>query len=71
MPGGSPSFRDEADIECLYEDLEILFDELSGWCRGMTLKEFHAWFTESHSRETSGDLEGRIADRAAQEMAGA
>jgi len=44
MPGGSPSFRDVADIECLYEDLELLFEELSGWCRGMTLKEFLEWF---------------------------
>jgi len=44
MPGGSPSFRDAMDIERLYEDLEILFGELSTWCRGMTLKEFHVWF---------------------------
>jgi len=50
MPGGSPSFRDEADIACLYEDLEILFDELSGWCRGMTLNEFHAWFVSRRAR---------------------
>ena len=50
MPGGSPSFRDETDIECLYEDLEVLFDELSGWCRGMTLKEFHAWFVSRRAR---------------------
>jgi hypothetical protein len=50
MPGGSPSFRDEADIECLYEDLEILFNELSGWCRGMTLKEFHAWLVSRRAR---------------------
>lgn len=44
MPGGSPLFRSASDIERLYEHLEILFEELSAWCRGMTLKEFHARF---------------------------
>jgi len=42
MPGGSPAFRDASDIDRLYEHLEILFEDLSGWCCGMTLKEFHA-----------------------------
>ncbi|HEX6004931.1 MAG TPA: deacetylase [Burkholderiales bacterium] len=42
MPGGSPAFRDTADIETLYEQLEVLFDEISAWCRGMTLIEFDA-----------------------------
>jgi hypothetical protein len=41
MPGGSPGFRDAAAIERLYECLEILFAHLSGWCRGLTLQEFH------------------------------
>jgi hypothetical protein len=71
MPGGSPKFRSATDIERLYEHLEILFEELATWSRGMTLKEFHAWFRESHSQEVSGDLGDRIADRTAQEMAGA
>ena len=44
MPGGSPTFRTAADIERLYEDLEALFEEVSTWCCGMTLKEFHPWF---------------------------
>jgi hypothetical protein len=26
MPGGSPSFTNENDIECLYECIEALFD---------------------------------------------
>src|SRR5712671_1251148 len=38
MPGGSPTFRNRSDIERLYENLEILFEELATWCRGMTLK---------------------------------
>jgi hypothetical protein len=45
MPGGSPSFRNAPDIERLYESLEMLFEDLSTWCRGTTLKEFHAWFS--------------------------
>src|SRR5262249_5463734 len=27
MPGGSPRFRSESDIERLYDDLEVLFEE--------------------------------------------
>ncbi|HEX4649674.1 MAG TPA: hypothetical protein VH111_12655 [Steroidobacteraceae bacterium] len=42
MPGGSPTFRTAEAIERLYETLEILFEELATWCRGMTLNEFHA-----------------------------
>ena len=45
MPGGSPSFRAASDIDRLYEHLEILFEDLSTWCRGMTLDEFHASLT--------------------------
>jgi hypothetical protein len=44
MPGGSPTFRNASDIEDLYEHLEILFEDLSTWCCGVTLKEFHARF---------------------------
>lgn len=44
MPGGSPTFRTVSDIELLYEYLERLFETLRGWCRGMTLAEFHAVF---------------------------
>lgn len=67
MPAGSPKFRNTADIERLYVHLEILFEELSTWCRGMTLKEFHAWFVESPRQAASG---GWLAERAAnREMA--
>ncbi len=45
MPGGSPNFRNASDIERLYGSVEILFEDLSTWCRGMTLKEFHARFS--------------------------
>ena len=56
MPGGSPTFRTAWDIERLYAHLEILFEELSTWCRGMTLKEFHAWFSESTRQAASSGL---------------
>lgn len=40
MPGGSPMFQGAAQIDRLYESLEILFEELARGCRGMTLAEF-------------------------------
>ena len=40
MPGGSPAFRTESDIDRLYAHLEMLFGELSAWCRGTTLAEY-------------------------------
>lgn len=47
MPGGSPTFRTEADIERLYDDLNALFGAArqGGW-RGATLGEY--------GREVSG-----------------
>jgi hypothetical protein len=70
MPGGSPTFRNASDIERLYEHLEIVFGELSTWCRGMTLKEFHAWFSESLDHAAGGLPGARFSDGAAnQEMA--
>ncbi len=70
MPGGSPTFRNASVIERLYEDLEILFGELSTWCRGMTLKEFHAWFKESQGQAASRGPGDRLSDRTPnQEMA--
>ncbi len=49
MPGGSPDFRTARDIERLYEHLEILFENLSVWCCGMTLGEFQAAFRRTGS----------------------
>lgn len=51
MPGGSPAFRDQSDIERLYEHLEILFEEASDWCHGMTLKELHARLSNGERRD--------------------
>jgi hypothetical protein len=41
MPGGSPTFKNEADIEGLYQDLEKLFAWLEPRTQGMTLAEFY------------------------------
>lgn len=42
MPGGSPTFKDEASINKLYRDLEELFAWLAERTQGMTLAEFYA-----------------------------
>jgi hypothetical protein len=41
MPGGSPTFKNEGDIELLYEDLEKLFSWLASRTVGMTLAEYY------------------------------
>jgi len=40
MPDGSPTFKNEADIERLYDDLEQLFSWLQSRTQGMTLTEY-------------------------------
>lgn len=45
MPGGSPAFPREADIERLYGDLEALFAAIGGAFRGATLAEYHRFKT--------------------------
>ncbi len=44
MPGGSPTFRTESDIERLYEDLERLFALVGDRFQGQTLAGFAAGF---------------------------
>jgi len=51
MPGGSPGLRTASDIELLYEHLEILFEDLSTWCSGTTLREFHAGMGQLRPRD--------------------
>lgn len=51
MPGGSPTFRTEAEIETLYQDLEALFEEVVKDYRGATLHEFYAqWIRRRDDR---------------------
>jgi hypothetical protein len=40
MPGGSPNFATPSDIDRLYDRLETLFEDVSTWCYGLTLREF-------------------------------
>ena len=44
MPGGSPTFPDEAAIEALYRDLEEVFESIRPHFEGATLSEFHDAF---------------------------
>ncbi|BET98639.1 polysaccharide deacetylase family protein [Xenorhabdus taiwanensis] len=41
MPGGSPTFKDEEQIELLYQDLEDFFKFLKPLVQGMTLAEYY------------------------------
>jgi len=41
MPGGSPTFRTDQDIEQLYRDLDGLFSWLSERTQGLTLAEYY------------------------------
>lgn len=47
MPGGSPYFANEADIERIYTEIKALFEVVSQHCRSMTLAEFHTWYARS------------------------
>lgn len=44
MPGGSPTFKNEAAIEQLYVDLKLLFSWLQPQTVGMTLTEYYQKF---------------------------
>ncbi|MDV1069714.1 polysaccharide deacetylase family protein [Klebsiella pasteurii] len=41
MPGGSPTFKNEQDIERLYADLDAFFSWLAPQVKGMTLAEYY------------------------------
>jgi hypothetical protein len=64
MPGGSPVFSSAEDIEHLYESLEMLFEKLSGWCCGRTLKEFRTGFEKSPGQSASDIHRDGLRDRA-------
>ena len=40
MPGGSPTFKDEASIENLYHGIEVLFEHCAKCFEGYTLSEY-------------------------------
>lgn len=64
MPGGSPSFQSTADIDRMYAHLERLFEDLSGWCAGMTLEEFRNWWIESPDLAGTTGVKNRGPDSA-------
>lgn len=71
MPGGSENYRDEAAIERLYEEMEMVFEAVSPFCTGMTLTEFSAQFAESHRKSRSGASAGSASEpRVSPELAG-
>ncbi len=49
MPDGSPTFKNESDIDRLYSDLEQLFSWLQSRTQGMTLAEYAASKTNQNS----------------------
>lgn len=51
MPGGSPTFKDEASIERLYQDLRKFFDHISKRCNGQTLSQYHDHFVTTHGNK--------------------
>ena len=44
MPGGSPNFKTEKDIEKLYSDLDSLFSYASKTRKGITLENYYNYF---------------------------
>jgi hypothetical protein len=57
MPDGSPTFKNEADIDRLYDDLEQLFNWLHARTAGMTLAEY---------AQGKGQMDGLTSERSAQ-----
>ncbi len=53
MPGGSPTFVTEANIETLYDDLHALFSFASQRFDGLTLCDFHSRFRAARQDETA------------------
>ena len=53
LPGGSPKFRHQEDIEVLYDTLEILFSTASQTFKGATLTDYYEEFSQ-HQRRYDG-----------------
>jgi hypothetical protein len=51
MADGSPTFKSEADIEALYEDLNALFAKAAEQFRGQTLSKFYEDFKSRFFRK--------------------
>lgn len=44
MPGGSPTFRNDAEIDRLYQHMESIFQRISRIYMGVTLEEYYTGF---------------------------
>jgi len=56
MPGGSPTFANPAQIEALYEDLQVLFEVARDRFVGSTLAEFHARVIDDPSNALRSEM---------------
>lgn len=54
MPGGSPYFKDEIEIENLYKTLEEIFEFLANSYEGVTLEEYYFRFTKKIQEKNNG-----------------
>ena len=46
MPGGSPGFKSEDEVNNLYHDIEVVFDLASKYFIGVTLSQYHDTFID-------------------------
>jgi hypothetical protein len=58
MPGGSPRFRTEANIDALYRDMERVFESAAATFQGRTLKEYYVSFRNDRHRNPRLKSEG-------------
>jgi hypothetical protein len=72
MPGGSPTFRNTASIERLYDDLDALFGAAAGDFAGATLSEFRdSWLARRGSTEAPCSYSGHEPEQPKQAAASA
>ncbi len=55
MPGGSPTFLTQADVQGLYRDLEPLFSLAAQTCEAATLQEYYESALEDHGQAGAVD----------------
>lgn len=61
MPGGSPRFKDEKDIEVLYDYLEKLFAMSQDLFQGSTLKLFHQYWLSKGEYDATSSINNKAS----------
>jgi hypothetical protein len=56
MPGGSPTFQTDDDIERLYDDLQVMFGVAAEQFRGQTLSEFYYEYKVQRSQMRGAEM---------------